>query len=361
MEKYVVSRSVSDKVLVVGEYFKGAPGGIAAVLQYYRPHWETFKFVPSSRKMTRVEKVVFGLGGFFLMFFRLLFDWKIRIVHIHTAAGGSFTKHQHYVRLAKFMGRKVILHSHASRFKVFFDESSSRRKSSILKTLNSLDRLIVLSVSWKQWFESIGVNPAKITILNNITPEPSTPHVPSSDGTLRLLFLGEIGDRKGVFDLLRALTDHKDEFSGKIFLHVGGNGQVEKIRMFIADNQLDGLVKFDGFVSGDLKTDLLSHADVFVLPSFNEGLPISILEAMSYGCTIISTPVGGIPEVVSDANGILVPPGDSEALASAVRFLLMDPAMVESTGNASRKIVRKFYPEPVLTDLVGIYRQLLNQ
>jgi Glycosyltransferase len=278
-------------------------------------HWPRFKFIASSRRGTFRDKIVYDAGGVLLLFLKLLFDWKIKVVHIHTAAGGSFLKHRYYAALARAMGRKVVMHSHASRFKVFYSEASEKQKRAILSSLNSVDRLIVLSRSWKEWFESIGVDPSKIRILNNITSRAELDHVPSADGVARLLFLGEIGERKGVFDLLRAVSGQRDSFEGRVRIHIGGNGQVERLLETIRTDSLEGIVSFEGFVSGTKKEKLLAHSDIFILPSFNEGLPISILEAMSHGCAIVSTPVGGIPEVVSDANGLLVEPGDSEAIA----------------------------------------------
>jgi len=359
-DPFLIPEETGRHILVIGEYYKNAPGGIAAVLQYYRPNWETFNFIPSSPLvMTKINKIIYGLGGLALMILRLLFDWRIRIVHIHTAAGGSFFMHQHYARAAKLLRRKLIIHSHASRFKVFFDECSEKEKKSVLKTLNSCDRLIVLSESWRRWFMSIGVKESNIEILHNITPVPSCGHKPSSDRLVRLSFLGEIGERKGVFDLLHSLANGKEYFSGHLILRIGGNGDVNLLNRTIHDLGLEKLVRFEGFVRNEKKIELLSNTDIFVLPSHNEGLPISILEAMSYNCAIISTPVGGIPEIVSDANGILVEPGDVAGLCKAVKYLMDNPELVELMGENSGRVVMSYYPEPVLSHLKHIYESLL--
>jgi glycosyltransferase involved in cell wall biosynthesis len=124
----------------------------------------------------------------------------------------------------------------------------------------------------------------------------------------------------------------------------------------IAESGLGDCVHFNGFVSGDAKAGLLSRTDVFVLPSYNEGLPISILEAMSYGCAIVSTPVGGIPEVVKD-NGVLVKPGDIDGIASAI-YSLSDPETCLRMGAESSRIVQDFYPEAVMARLRQIYLSL---
>ena len=111
---------------------------------------------------------------------------------------------------------------------------------------------------------------------------------------------------------------------------------------------------FEGWVSGEKKTRLLNWADVYILPSFNEGLPISILEAMSYGCPVISTPVGGIPEVVRD-NGTLVTPGDSEEIFRAIAKYVDNPEIIQTEGKESVTNVAPYLAENVMKELKELY------
>ena len=355
MTPVLVDTGTSRKVLTVGEYYKDkAHGGIASVLQYYSCFFADFQFIPSSRTRSLADKLNYDFGSLIRLWWRLLWKREIRIVHIHTAAGRSFPKHLHYARLARLMGRKVILHCHASRFKVWFESLSPCRQRCVVRQIEKLDRLIVLSSSWKGYFEGIGITPSRISILNNITPHPAA-DVPgrSAEGPLRLLFLGEIGPRKGVFDLLKAMSVLKEKHPGAVMLDIGGNKNEEMLRQQIESEGLSDCVRFHGFVAGEQKQRLLAQADIFVLPSFNEGLPIAILEAMSYGCAIVSTPVGGIPEVVRQ-NGILVTPGDVSAIAGAIESM-MEPGTVARMGEVSREIVKDYYPEAVFSSLLDIY------
>ena len=98
-----------------------------------------------------------------------------------------------------------------------------------------------------------------------------------------------------------------------------------------------------------------------ILPSYNEGLPIAILEAMSYKHPVISTPVGGIPEVIENGeNGLLVKPGDTAAIADAVRFYIINKEKIAEHGAHAYEIVKDFFPEKVFSDLDGIYQALLD-
>jgi glycosyltransferase involved in cell wall biosynthesis len=128
----------------------------------------------------------------------------------------------------------------------------------------------------------------------------------------------------------------------------------------IAANQLQDLVEFKGWVTGAQKKALLQQADVFVLPSYYEGVPVAILEAMSYGKPIIATPVGGIPEIVqSGMNGWLHQPGDQAALLNAIRHYIDQPQSIQTHGAWSGKMIQDYYPGSIMPQLEGIYRSLL--
>ena len=354
----LIPKNISDKVLSIGEYLDdSAHGGIASVLLSYRENFESFKFLPSFRSKSLLHKLRYDLGSLLRLSLTLLKDREIRIVHIHTAAGRSFTKHLRYAFISRKLGRKVIMHCHASSFKLWYEGLNAASKRRIVRKINALDRFIVLSLSWKEYFERIGVDPARIEILNNLIPLPSKALEKSAEGEpARLLFLGEIGPRKGVFDLLEAIRGEAGE---GLRLDIGGNRMETELKERIAALGLCHAVTFHGFVSGEAKAELLARADVFVLPSYNEGLPISILEAMSYGCAIISTSVGGIPEVVK-GNGLLVAPGDIAAIGEAVSKM-KDASLRRKMGAMSLEMVGEYYPGPVLARLSEIYSSLCGQ
>lgn len=107
-----------------------------------------------------------------------------------------------------------------------------------------------------------------------------------------------MGKRKGIYDLLDVLSEHREEFLNKLEFLFGGDGDVEQVQAIIKEQNLNNIAKYQGWVSGIKKERLLNQADAYILPSYNEGLPISVLEAMSYSLPIISTTVGGIPEIL---------------------------------------------------------------
>lgn len=363
MLKYIIGKDLSAKVLMAGNYYKHHhPGGISAVVHYWSQYIEDLHYYPTYKLTNILVRIGWFVCSFWRLALRMKFDKNVKILHLHTAADGSFWRKSMLVKLGHRLGKKVVLHVHASRFKDFYNEASQKNKQRILQTLNIVDVLIVLSHSWKEWFASLGIPEDKIVILHNITSYPTkieSAHI--KDGKVHFLFMGEIGQRKGVFDILRALTKHRDELAGKVELRIGGNKHEEELKKVITDGKLQDIVKFEGWVGGEKKLQLLNWADVFILPSFNEGLPISILEAMSYGHPIISTPVGGIPEVVETGrNGILVTPGNEKEIFDAMNYYVENQDKIISEGEVSKEVAQTYLPDYVLNHLKEIYETLIS-
>ena len=363
MLEKIIKKDISSKVLMVGNYYKHHhPGGISAVLQYWNDYIENMQHYPTFKEGNVIVKRLLFVISYIRLAVRLSIWRDIKILHLHTAADGSFWRKTQLMKLGKFFGCKNILHIHASRFKDFYNESSVKKQAWILNSLIEADLLIVLSNSWKEWFVSIGIPAEKIIVLHNITSFPTVmPEAKINDGKIHFLFMGEIGLRKGVFDILRGMANHRSELAGKMELRIGGNRNENELRSAIKDGHLEEMAVFEGWVGGEKKLQLLNWADVFVLPSFNEGLPISILEAMSYAHPIISTPVGGIPEVVKhNINGTLVTPGNDEEICAAMLKYIKSPQIIASEGCKSFEQSQEYLPDYVMSRLKEIYVSLMS-
>lgn len=166
----------------------------------------------------------------------------------------------------------------------------------------------------------------------------------------QVVFLGSLDARKGVIDLLRAFEDSQCSFTLKI---CGGGEQDVLDRVLSAQKAYPDNIEYMGYVTGDVKADLLCESAVFCLPSYGEGLPLAMLEAMSYGVIPVVTSVGAIPEVISDGvNGYLVSPGDVSGLVTALRDALNAPDFVR--GNVLRGS-QAFSLKRNVADLCSIY------
>lgn len=357
----IIQKDLSRRVLMIGEYFKNeAPGGMAAVLASYDNYFEDMKFIPTWKAGGILTKALYALYGYLAFLWAMIFDDEISIVHIQGAAFASFERNMFFVYWGKKFHKKVIMHMHCAEFAPYYD--SSKHKKRILSTINSCDKFLVLSSQWKDYFEGIGVRKDILFILNNTITPPKfyNADVHKTGDMLRLLYLGIIGQRKGVYDLIKVIGDNAEYYRQHIVLHIGGNGESDRIKSLIEDYNVGDFVISEGFVKGEKKIEDLNWADVFILPSYNEGLPIAILEAMSYGMPIISTNVGGIPEVVkTDVNGKLIEPGDLVAIKNSIDFYIEHRESVGIHGKESQKLVSPFLPDEVFKTLTKLYKKLL--
>lgn len=348
-----------NSVLFIGPDHRNHRGGIGAVLDVYSKHVTPFKFIPTYVTKSFAKQFIVYVSAVFKLIWVCITDREIKILHIHHASRGSFMRKVVLVGIGKIFGKKIILHIHGGGFHNFY-KRSKLMKPVIRWALESADAVVCLSEMWKNYYSST-FKLKRLVIINNVIETPLIKeHV--QNGTLNLLFLGHITEKKGVFDLLKVLASNRDQFQHKVKVTFGGIGEVERLEKEISDNQFNGDVKFAGWVNGHKKAELLNDCDVYVLPSYFEALPISILEAMSYGKPVISTEIGGIPEIVKPGvNGWLFKPGDQQALGSIISEAMTDKARLKQYGNNSLSISKSYTPESVFQSLNDLYQQVLNK
>ncbi|MGB5351400.1 MAG: glycosyltransferase family 4 protein [Polyangiales bacterium] len=187
--------------------------------------------------------------------------------------------------------------------------------------------------------------------------------VPQSRGPI-LGITGRITEEKGFGELIEALSFLHDDFPEAHLIVIGGQLSTERDAFqdrlvdFIGEHGLDSHVTFTGFRSD--VPELLSLLDIFVLPSYREGLPRSILEAMAMELPVVATRIRGCREAVVDrVTGLLVPARDSRALKGAISQILSDRELAYRFGKAGReRVVRTFDEQFVFARLENDYREL---
>jgi glycosyltransferase involved in cell wall biosynthesis len=188
----------------------------------------------------------------------------------------------------------------------------------------------------------------------------SRPLPPGRADRPRILFLGQIVERKGLHVLVEAFA--RLEAPAELVL-AGGDwgdaGYPQRIKQLARELGVDARVHFENHRE-DVGA-LLSTADIFVLPSRSDARPRSIIEAMSLGIPVIASDTGGIPSLIaSDETGMLVPPDDIAALAAALRRLVLDPDLRQSLGAAARaSAAANFRPDRTAAEYVRLYRLLM--
>jgi glycosyltransferase involved in cell wall biosynthesis len=250
---------------------------------------------------------------------------RIDVLHINLSSHGSTRRKMIVARWARLLGIPYVIHLHGSRFRQFWNESAPGVANAITRMFASASRIVVLGNVWKSFVtEKVPGVDDRIAIIPNATPRPQLPHVKDKAGCLRILFLGRVGPRKGVPQLVEALSMLPRD--GNWRATIAGDGDVEPARQEIERLGLADRVVLPGWVGSDEVARLLSRSDVLVLPSFDENLPMSVIEGMAAGLAIIATPVGAVEDIIIDGEtGLLVPPGNSKAIAEAITLLFTRP------------------------------------
>lgn len=266
----------------------------------------------------------------------ILRRWQNRLdlLHINIASRGSTYRKLIIAGTARLLGIPYVLHLHGARYRDFWRNSPGPVKKAIKKMFSRAARIVVLGIVWRD-FVANQVPEAKnrIVILPNATPNPMMQHLGGGDSVV-ILFLGQIGERKGIKQLIEAFAQMSHLPGWRAI--VAGDGDVEIARRQIASLALEGRVQLSGWVGAREVEELISKADILTLPSFDENLPMSVIEGMAAGLAVVATPVGAVEDIIKDGEtGLLVPVGDSTALAEALTRLVEDTTLRRQLGEAA--------------------------
>lgn len=348
------------RVLMIGPGCK-VMGGISTVVDnyyalgldkdvdlYYLPTMEDGSKV---KKLAVAAKAYATFGGLFK---------KYDIVHIHMAAHASFDRKALFVERAKKDGKKIIIHQHAADFdKYYFEQVDEAKREKIKNIFSMADKNIVLSEEWAEFFGKYVCDPEKIEVLYNgvVVPE----YVKEDYSDHNVLMLGRLGKRKGTYDLLKVAPRVVEKIKGTVF-YLGGDGDIEQCKRIVAEGGLEEHIKFLGWIRDKEKEEYLRKCSTFILPSYHEGMPMSVLEAMSYGLATISTNAGGIPQIIEQGlSGVRVEAGDVDAIAETLLGVLTDEEMRRKIGRAGyERIKEKFDFRFNLESLKRIYGSVGN-
>ncbi len=281
---------------------------------------------------------------YYLHYVALLLRIKPHVVHIATSPGLSFVKQGIAVALAKTLRSRVVLAPHCSYERLLQGNGLWRVYCRFV--LGRCNGLIALS---KEWLAAQQRLPGCLVeyLPNAIDLEPyrnqPRPRADDDGHVVKILFLGSIGRDKGSFDLVRAAAQLQQILSAAPWqIDLRGEalhpGEPEQVQHLIDASALGDRVHIRPPVFDADKVSCLAGADLFVLPSYHEGMPVSVIEAMAAGLPVVATQVGGIPDLVTDGeNGLLVPPGQPQALAEALAGLMGDPGRRTRMGLTGRQ------------------------
>ncbi|HJC74846.1 MAG TPA: glycosyltransferase family 4 protein [Candidatus Mediterraneibacter faecavium] len=343
-------------------------GGIAAVVNGYHGSYlekdYNIIYVESYKDGGKVTKLLKGICGYIHLAKVLLFN-RPDLVHIHSSFGPSFYRKIPFIYMASWAKIPIINHIHGADFDEFYANASGKKKELVRKVYGKCNKLIALSEEWKERLSQI-VPTDRIVIIENysILHEDALCDRLNRPCNNQVLFLGELGRRKGCYDIPNVVKYVAEKLPNIRFILCGSGSEADEnaIKKLVYKNRVDNNVVFKGWVRDGEKDKVLREADVFFLPSYNEGMPMAILDAMGYGLPVVSTNTGGISKIVYDKkNGICCNPGDVETMAAGIIELLTDNQKRNDASKASMNIVRNGYSlESHLEKLQELYEEVIH-
>jgi glycosyltransferase involved in cell wall biosynthesis len=348
-------------ILMVGPH-RNVRGGISTVVNnYYKAsliELATIDYVPTVIDGSKISKFFYGIGSYLRILEKLIFQ-KIDIVHVHMASRNSFFRKSLIVNLAKIFKKKIIIHLHGAEFDVFFhNELKYKGKKKVRRIFNKADLIIALGSGWEKKITEYCDTNIEI-VYNSIYINDKNLY---NNQSVNLLMMGRLGERKGIYDLIESFCKIVEKgINFKLIL--AGDGEIDNVKKIIKEKQIEKYVEVLGWVNNEQKENLLKDTLIYILPSYNEGMPMSILEAISYGIPCIATDVGDIPDVIkNEYNGFIIKPGDIDSLTNCIIKIRNDSNMrMKMSNNAYITAVQKFDIESNCEKILKIYNNLLKK
>lgn len=329
-------------------------------LKYGKPGYFNEKFY---LKLYRVIKNLFSYVFF-------LFRSSPDIVHINTSFSRySFWRDSFYLFLAKLFARKTLLQIHGGRLDEFRKKSSSFMRKLVKKILETPEQVLVLSSIQQKHFGNLRIK-QKVKVIPNMidvnkfngSSNCGNNFDMPTDHMVILFVAAHFFREKGVWEVLKAIPLVVKEHKKAIFILVGGGLEENNMKKFCIRKGLQKYVRFPGHLYGKDIIKAFLASDIFILPSYNEGFPLTILEAMAAGLPIITTPVGAIPEVIEDGiHGFLVQPKDPQSLGEKIVQLIENKGLREEMSKNNLARVREKYDLKAVAKIFeGVYSELLS-
>ena len=363
------SQNQRPVVLLLGPHL-GAVSGVSTHLnllfstglgqQFRLKHFQVGSEGRQENNLSRLIRLLtspFKLGA-------TLFATRTDIVHINTSLNQrAYWRDLLYLLVAKLSGVRVVYQIHGGDLPHKF-VGDNRFLRAFLRTSLSLPDVIVVLAQCELAAYRDFIPGAHIRVIPNAidcAPYRAVPHECRDATTaLRLIYIGRLSHQKGLFEALSGL--HLARSQGvRATLVIAGSGPDEiALRQRVEDLALTNAVTFVGPLFGEKKTALLADADVLLFPTYAEGLPYALLECMAAGIPAITTPVGAIPDVMTDnVHGIFVPPRTTHLIAQAIAKLAGDHELLTQMRTACRtRIVMRYSIQRFTGEFLRLYSDI---
>ena len=301
------------------------------------------------------------------LFFNLIYVFRkfnMDIIHAHSVVPTGFIG----VIVAKILRKPILITAHGMDISNY--ENSPFFKRLITFSLINSNKAIAVSEDLAKKIELMGINNNLLTLrnavdINRFKPSKNIIMRHSNkikDDELLILFIGNIEIFKGIFELLEAFQQINSNNKNVKLMIIGGGTKEHKIKNKVSKYNLDDYVIFKGEISPETIQNYYQMADIFTLPSYTEGLPMVVIEAMACGIPVVGSNAGGIPELVKDnVNGFLVPPKDVEILKEKLEILVDNDKLRKKFGKGALETVDdEFNIDKKVEKLKKIYLEIMK-
>ena len=345
-----------NKILVVATSRK-TRGGITSVV---KAHEQGLQWAEYQCRWIETHVDAGFFAKIFILFKGLmLFLWflpKAKLVHIHLSEPISAKRKSVFFKLAKLFRKKTIVHFHAFSPKT----TIYGQNSGLYRCLfSNADAVVVLSDYWKRIVSEEFNIGEKVRVIYN--PCPSILMSEKYEKTKSILYAGTLNARKGYADLIKAFGKIADKYP-EWRLALAGNGEIEEGHQLARNLEIEDKCDFLGWINGTAKDQIFKQASIFCLPSYAEGFPMAVLDAWAYGLPVVTTPVGGIPDIADDGNNLLLfEPGNIEQLAICLEKAVADESLRNSLSEESLKLAETTFNISTVNLQIGkLYKDLLK-
>lgn len=317
-------------VVMVGMHLSKTRGGITtltdAILRSELQTEYRFHYIASqAEEYSMPRKVILALSAFVRFAVRILLD-RPDLAYVHIGSNASLYRESAFILVGKLLRMRVLTHFHAGDLVQYYLHQNAIGRAFIRTALGWSDRIIAVSDASARDLRNVNPSLKIIVVANAIDTSLFGTRAPGrhEDKLVRLLFVGAAGKLKGERDLVKALVLLKARRDLELRVSFIGQG-TQDLNTLCDEEGIVDMLEHLGPVPMNQRVKLYDDADIFVLPTYAEAMPISVIEAMAAGLAVITTPVGGITELVSDGDdGLLFPPGDIPALAERIARLASD-------------------------------------
>jgi len=293
------------KILMCGSDLN-VRGGMTSVIKNYLeyPDWGKYEicYIPTHIETNKILVAAYFFRAYIKIIFKAL-RGDFELAYFHTAERGSFFRKSILVHTFGKLGIKTVMHHHAAEFEEFYANLNDRMKHYVNYTLEKTNLNIVLSNRLIKMITDKAPTANVKVLYNAVETYEDNPYNPDARN---ILFLGRLGARKGTYDLLKVIKELDPLLPADVKFYLCGDGEIDNVKKLITEYGIVHRIAHVGWINSEQKKEYFADTMINVLPSYNEGLPMSILETMAYGIPNISTGIASIPEVISDGkNGFI--------------------------------------------------------